>query len=155
MACLKNLLHSVRSLAKTAAHRLMFTIGFRFAVSRAKRCFATLARKSTTLSASLVQRRLGPEATAPKTARSVHQKQCAKLVAANTRSRIISIVITAQNAVATSTKQSCTLAATTWLRLKEMATSAASATQNSRRMFTTLIFQGVSKRLIEKGATTA
>jgi hypothetical protein len=154
MTCLKNLLRFVRSLAKTVAHRLMSTIGFRFVVSRAKRCFATPAKKNTTSFANLVRRRLGPEATAPKTAQSVHQKQCAKLVAANTRSQIISIVIIALRGAATSTKQSCTLAATTWLRLKEMATSAANATQNSRPMSTTLISQDALKRLIEKGATT-
>jgi hypothetical protein len=154
MECQKNLLHSDHNFVKTAKSRLMCTTAFKCVVNRAKAFFAIPARKSTTLSANLVQRRLGQGAIAPKTAQNVRPKRSAKLVAAIIKSKIISIVIIALRGAATCTKLSCTLVETTLQRLKEMATSAANATQNSRPMSTTLISQDALKRLIEKGATT-
>jgi hypothetical protein len=154
MGCLKNLPHYVLRLAKIAAQRLMFTIGFRFDVSRAKRCFATLERKNTTLSANRAKARLELEAIGQSNALYVLLPRFVKIAVQNLKRLALKTLVFVQKNAAIKTKLSCTLAATTWLRLKEMATSAASAAQNSHPMFITLIFQGVLKRPTRKGATT-
>jgi hypothetical protein len=154
MVCLKNLLPYAPSLAKIAASRLMFIIGFRFAVSRAKRCFATLARKCTAFPAKRAAKRLVLEAIAQKNVLNVRQLIPVKRAARNTKSKIISIEIIARIAVATCTKRNCILVATTWLRLKEMVTSAVSAKPNNRLMYTTSTCLGGLRKLSVKGAIT-
>jgi hypothetical protein len=154
MECPKNLLHFVHSPAKTAMARLMSTIGFRFAVSRAKRCFATPAKRNTARFANLVQRLFLREAVGPNSAQTAQQKQLASIAATLLRKQTTKTATTALSNAAASTSKNCTLVATTLQRLHAMGLSVASVIRRSRHTFTTLIFRGVSKRPTGKGATT-
>jgi hypothetical protein len=155
MECPKNLPHFGRSPAKTAKARLMFTTASKSAVSRAKPFSVTLEKRNTARFASLVQQLFRQEVVGLNSVQTAQQKQPASIVATHLKKQATRTVTTALNNAVVSTSKSFTLVATTLQHLHAMALSAASAIRSSRRTFTTLIFQGVSKRLIEKGATTA
>lgn len=154
MGCLKNLLHSAANLAKIAASRLMFTIGFKSDANHARRSTAIPARKSTTLFVIPAQKRLGLETTGLKNAQSVPSNQSVKPANANMKSKITSTAIIVLKGAATYTKRSCISVTITWLRWKEMAINAVSVVLNGRLMSTILTCLGDSKSLTEKGATT-
>jgi len=154
MACLKNLPHSVRSLAKIAAHPLMSTTVFKSVASLAKPFSVTLAKRNTARSANLVQRLFLQEAAGPSSVQTVRQKQLASIAATLLRKQTTKTATTALSNAAASTSKNCTLVATTLQRLHAMGLSVASVIRRSRHTFTTLIYLVGLKRLTGKGATT-
>ena len=154
MECLKNLLHSDHSPAKTAKARLMCTTAFKSVVSRAKLFFATLAKRNTARFASLVQRLFRQEAVEPSSVKTAQQKQLASIAATLLRKQTTKTATTALSNAAVSTSKNCTLVATTLQRLHAMGLNVASVIRRSRHTFTTLIYLVGSKKLTGKGVTT-
>jgi hypothetical protein len=132
----------------------MFTIGFRFAVSRAKPFFATPAKRNTARFASLVQRLFRQEAVGPNSVQTAQQKQLASIAATLLRKQTTKTATTALSNAAVSTSKNCTLVATILQRLHAMILNAASVIHRSRLMFTTLIYLAGLKRPTGKGVTT-
>jgi hypothetical protein len=154
MECLKNQLHFAQSLAKIAASRLMFTIGFKSGANHVKRSTATLARRNTTLPAKRVAKPLGAEAIAQKNVQIVRLQLVAGLVAMSLKKQVRKTQGFVRCGVPAFLNKSCILAAITLQRLSVMAISAVSAEKSNRPMFTILTCQGVLRKLIVKGAIT-
>ena len=154
MECLKNSLLYAPNLAKIAASRLMFTIGFKSGVSHAKRSTAVLARKNTTLSANCAKTRLELEAIKPNIAKIALTPQVVNLVAVYLKRKAINIETIALTDAAMLIKPNFTLAAIIWQRYKEMGISVENAVKPNRLMYITLTCLGALKRLNVKGAIT-
>ena len=132
----------------------MFTTDSKFVASRVNQYSATPEKRNTGKTAKAAQFHSRQEAVEPNSALIAPQKQHANTAVARLKKQTIRTVISVLNSAATSTKQSCILVATIWLRWIETASNVANVAHHSRPMFTTLIFQVDTKRLIEKGATT-